>query len=713
MVAELARVGATSALRGGVLAVAAAVSWWVITVPAGVAAAAFAAFAAALSADAVATGATRLRTRAVLGGGALVAGLGVWLARSVIHADVVAEAIGSVAAVHVSEVLRALLLTGAVVFVVRFLAARHASTAPLEVGLVAAAFVAAVAAHREGMIHRPLPLGDFAWAHGIDPTLLLLGLGILCAVLLAALLLREARRGRIALHLGALGLLILLLVLGVRVAGLPTPRPPQELGLTGEGNEEEELAGGGSRSRQSENQFEFRDEYDQERGRAPVAVVVLHDEYDPPEGAYYFRQSALSRYNGRRLVQATRDDVDTDIVARFPNAPIGVDWSPPGADEREVVRTTTGMLVEHTKPFAIDAPVTLQPVGREDPRFKRVYESLSLVREGELEVMLGDRPGDARWSDEQLAYYTQVPDDPRYREIADETLEILRPEYRDDPLARALAVKMHLDETGTYSLKSGHAGAEDPVASFLFGDRTGYCVHFSHAAVYLMRSLGVPARVATGYSVPAEDRGAGSSIMVRGLNAHAWPEIYLADAGWVVVDLSPERVLDQLAAAPDQTLQMMLGQMLRDGSRDTEWEAPPPPFDLMRIVWGASALAVLALLSGFAVKWGRWIAPRFASEASLGRVAYRAALDRLAAAGLRRRYGEGREGFAVRVAEAVPAFGGLTRVHVASAWGRRPAGARDEVMARVASVSRELRDATPAWRRALGAINPYSWLLSR
>ena len=58
-----------------------------------------------------------------------------------------------------------------------------------------------------------------------------------------------------------------------------------------------------------------------------MAVVLLHDDYSPPSGVYYFRQSAFSQYNGRRLVQATGGDVDRDVLRRFPASAVDV----PGA----------------------------------------------------------------------------------------------------------------------------------------------------------------------------------------------------------------------------------------------------------------------------------------------------------------------------------------------------------------------------------------------
>ena len=709
---------AAAALRAAVYAFAAGVLWWPLSVPAGVVAAALAAAAGSLVADSIGAGrgdGVRLRGSVRLALAVLLAAAGAALARLLVAHGAVAGWLGPVGAVLAAEVLRCAALSGGAAFALRWLSARHPALAALEVCAVGAALVASVAAHREGMIHRPLALGDLAWSRGIDPTLVLLAVGVAGAVLLAGLLLAESRRARIALHLGAVALLVLALVTLVRVGGLPQPRPPEQLGLTGE----PEVATGKPRPRDGANrdqleELRFLDEYGSDGGRAPVAVVVLHDDYDPPSGGYYFRQSVFSRFNGRRLVQATRSDVDQDVVASFPSQRLELPWAPPGGRARRPLLTTTGVLVDHVRPFALDSPTVFDPRAQADARFRRVYETLSLVQTLPLEEMLGRASGDPAWSDDQRAYYTQAPEDPRYAALAEQTLAVLAPEWRDDPLARAIAVKRYLDAAGTYSRKSQHADAEDPVASFLFGDLTGYCVHFSHAAVYLMRALGVPARVAAGYAVPAGERAGGSAIMIRGLDAHAWPEIFLEGAGWVVVDLSPERVLDEFAARPDPALQTMLGEMLRKN----RGQGPPEPVaeawpSLAQLARWLGIGALVAFLAGLPVKLFRRAAPGFASEATLPRVAYRAALDRLAEVGVARGRGEGRERFAARAGALAPSFGGLTRAHLADAWGSARRAGAAELRAAGGAVSAELRGSVPVWRRAVGALHPWSWLRSR
>ena len=81
----------------------------------------------------------------------------------------------------------------------------------------------------------------------------------------------------------------------------------------------------------------------------------------------------------------------------------------------------------------------------------------------------------------------------------------LKPEYASDPFAKAWAIWAYLDQNGIIASRTITPTRKIPL-SFLFGDLTGYCMHFSFAATYLYRSLGIPARVGIGYSVPAANR---------------------------------------------------------------------------------------------------------------------------------------------------------------------------------------------------------------
>ncbi|HMI94851.1 MAG TPA: transglutaminase domain-containing protein, partial [Polyangiales bacterium] len=238
--------------------------------------------------------------------------------------------------------------------------------------------------------------------------------------------------------------------------------------------------------------------------------------------------------------------------------------------------------------------------------------------------------------------------------------------------------------------------------------------------VYLMRSLGVPARVGAGYAVEEAARHGGSALLLSGANSHAWPEVYVTGVGWVVLDVSPERSLDPPVSPPDADLQRLLGEMARgatplpQGDQRLLEPAIATLRGLPRLI--ARVLAVLVpllLLLGYAVKLWRRAAPRLASDSAAARVVYRAQLDRLSDVALRREYGESREAFATRVAATSPSFGALTALHVAARFGRAADAPRAQLHSLERDVARELASRVPAGRRWAGVLNPYSWLGSR
>lgn len=81
--------------------------------------------------------------------------------------------------------------------------------------------------------------------------------------------------------------------------------------------------------------------------------------------------------------------------------------------------------------------------------------------------------------------------------------------------------------------------------TFLFETHAGFCEHYASSFALLMRLAGIPSRVVTGY-LGGEYNELGNYYLVREADAHAWSEIWLADAGWVRVDptaaVAPERI---------------------------------------------------------------------------------------------------------------------------------------------------------------------------
>ena len=102
-----------------------------------------------------------------------------------------------------------------------------------------------------------------------------------------------------------------------------------------------------------------------------------------------------------------------------------------------------------------------------------------------------------------------------------------------------MALTSYLQHNYKYSLQLGHVPAgRDPVDWFLFDVKTGYCEQFATAETLLLRSLGIPARLATGYATGDYDPVLDQAI-VREHDAHAWVEAWFPNHGWVPVDPSP------------------------------------------------------------------------------------------------------------------------------------------------------------------------------
>jgi hypothetical protein len=77
-----------------------------------------------------------------------------------------------------------------------------------------------------------------------------------------------------------------------------------------------------------------------------------------------------------------------------------------------------------------------------------------------------------------------------------------------------------------------------PLRAFLFQDKRGYCQQFSGAMALMLRMVGIPARVATGFA-PGTPLANGRGFEVTDLEAHSWVEVYFTGVGWLPFDPTP------------------------------------------------------------------------------------------------------------------------------------------------------------------------------
>jgi protein-glutamine gamma-glutamyltransferase len=172
-----------------------------------------------------------------------------------------------------------------------------------------------------------------------------------------------------------------------------------------------------------------------------------------------------------------------------------------------------------------------------------------------------------------------------------------------------------------------------PLVPFLFGDRTGYCQHFSGAMALLLRMGGVPARVASGFAPGSLDRSTGEWV-VRDLDAHSWVEAYFPYYGWVQFDPTPAIAPPRSQASDDNLPSAARGDVRDQGGIGERAKTPragaavtadhTPPWGL--IGGGAALLVLLAVGALVVVRRGRVPGGALAPElAELQRALHRTA----------------------------------------------------------------------------------------
>jgi len=117
------------------------------------------------------------------------------------------------------------------------------------------------------------------------------------------------------------------------------------------------------------------------------------------------------------------------------------------------------------------------------------------------------------------------------------------------PYAAALALEAWLRSRGGFTYNEQPAqslSAEPPLVAFLLRTKEGYCQHFAGAMAVMLRLLGVPARVAAGFS-NGEYNEKRREWTVTDYDAHTWVEVYFPGYGWIPFDPTPGR--GQLTAA--------------------------------------------------------------------------------------------------------------------------------------------------------------------
>jgi transglutaminase-like putative cysteine protease len=114
-----------------------------------------------------------------------------------------------------------------------------------------------------------------------------------------------------------------------------------------------------------------------------------------------------------------------------------------------------------------------------------------------------------------------------------------------------------------------------PLRAFLFEHRAGYCERFAGAMALMLRMLGIPARVAAGFTPGSPDGP--DRYLVRDLDAHSWVEVYFTGIGWVPFDPTPGAAPAELQVGAADAASAAGGGPVRGGPRAAAAAAAVPP----------------------------------------------------------------------------------------------------------------------------------------
>ncbi len=274
-------------------------------------------------------------------------------------------------------------------------------------------------------------------------------------------------------------------------------------------------------------------------GPSALEGTLVLDVQAPLSGRYYWRATVYGIYTGAQW-NPTRGDVVS--------LPPGTEVSDvqQEAARRLVSQTVTNylpgrhLLVGASQPVAVDREV--EALARVDEGTPRAFHRLSSV----LPLGAGEQyTVTSRTSQANAVELRQSGSDypawvgARYLQLPGalpDRVGVLAERITSEastPYDKARLLEQYLRKTIVYDLNPpAPPPGRDYVDFLLFESQRGYCNGYATAMVVMARSLGIPARLASGYAEGTYDEQRGI-YRVREDNAHSWPEIYFPGYGWI------------------------------------------------------------------------------------------------------------------------------------------------------------------------------------
>jgi transglutaminase-like putative cysteine protease len=265
-----------------------------------------------------------------------------------------------------------------------------------------------------------------------------------------------------------------------------------------------------------------------------VETPDLPAEQKPPR--YYWRGRTYDRFvNGQWYTTGTtREDYSPAIVNP---SNVAIQEKSPAHFVFKTGNTNFSLLYAPAEPIWISRSgmvFTAPAAGGKDIIAWHAYPTLRGGETYQLDAILSN-PNRQQLQEAGTNYpewvtekYLQLPKgfSPRIQELAQEITKA-----SPTPYEKSLAITNYLRENIKYSQTIAEPPRNrDRLEWILFDYKQAYCVYYASAEILMLRSVGIPARMAVGFAQGERDE---NTYTVRRFNAHAWPEIYFPDVGWV------------------------------------------------------------------------------------------------------------------------------------------------------------------------------------
>jgi hypothetical protein len=259
------------------------------------------------------------------------------------------------------------------------------------------------------------------------------------------------------------------------------------------------------------------------------------------EGPAYWRMVALDRFDGRlwtatdvyaehgQVIEGSAPLVTTptegrELTQTFSIEHLAVPWLP-AAFEPEQIDTDGAVRYDPT------TDILVRPEGLTDGFEYEVVSNVPTPTGEQLDQASAIVAGS------DLQKYLDLPTDlpPAIRNRAQ---RIALRAGAHSPYEKVMAIQDHLrgfvyDD----AIAPGHANKD--MLEFLVSTKRGYCEQFAGSMAVLVRALGIPARVAVGFTQGTEV--APEVFEVSTKDAHVWPEVYFGEFGWIPFEPTPTR----------------------------------------------------------------------------------------------------------------------------------------------------------------------------